>query len=170
MRWVALVLGLLGLVLLQTSSIPAFELFGVAPNVLLVMLCCWAVVRDQEEAMLLVPLAGIFIGLLSFQGTAVSVAAFAPIVVLATLRSVFSRGVQMGLRTEYVWVLGLVVTATLLHFITFAVAVEVEGSRIDWGAAVTDRMLPAVLVNVGIALALYWVVRLPTRRPQPRVI
>jgi hypothetical protein len=31
-------------------------------------------------------------------------------------------------------------------------------------------MLPAMLVNVGIALALYWVVRLPTRRPQPRVI
>ena len=75
MRWVAPILGLLALVLLQTSSIPAFELFGVAPNVLLVMLCCWAVVRDQEEAMLLVPLAGIFIGLLSFQGTAVSVAA-----------------------------------------------------------------------------------------------
>lgn len=120
--------------------------------------------------MLLVPLAGIFIGLLSFQGTAVSVAAFAPIVMLATLRNVFSRGVRMDLRTEYIWALGLVVAATLLHFITFAVAVEVEGSRIDWVAALTDRMLPAMLVNLGIALALYWVVRLPTRRPQPRVI
>ena len=170
MKWFALVLGLLGLVLLQTSSIPAFELFGVAPNVLLVMLCCWAVVRDEEEAMLLVPLAGIFIGLLSFQGTAVSVAAFAPIVALAALRSVVSRGVRMELRAEYVWVLALVAAATLLHFITFAIAVEVEGSRIDWIAAVTDRILPAVLVNLGIALALYWVVRLPTRRPQPRVI
>ena len=91
-------------------------------------------------------------------------------VVLAALRNMFSEGVRMELRTEYVWVLGLVVAATLLHFVTFAVAVEVEGSRIDWVAAVTDRMLPAVLVNVGIALALYWVVRLPTRRLQPRVI
>ena len=153
--------------LLQTSSLPAFEIFGVAPNILLVVLCCWAVVREQEEAMLLVPLAGIFIGLLSVQGTAVSVASFVPIVVLAGLRSIFSERTRMELRAEYIWVLALVVASTLLHFITFAIAVEVDGSRIDWITAVTDRMLPAVVVNVGVASALYWVVRLPTPRPQP---
>lgn len=170
MKWPALILGLLGLVLLQTSAVPAFEMFGVAPNVLLVMLVCWAVVRTDREAMVLVPLAGLFIGLLSFQGAAASIGAFAPIVVLAALRGPIAGGVRMTIRTEYVWTLAVVIGATLLHFIALAVAIEVEGSRIDWPAAVTDRMLPAILVNVLAALVVYWLVRLPTPRPQPRVV
>ena len=51
MKWALLVVGLLLLVLLQTSAVPAFEILGVAPNVLLVVLCCWAVVRVDSESM-----------------------------------------------------------------------------------------------------------------------
>ncbi len=170
MKWGVLVAGLFLLVLLQTSAVPAFEMFGVAPNILLVLLCCWAVIRAQSEAMVLVPLAGLLIGLLSFQGTAESIAAFTPIVLLAALRAPIADDLRMTLRTEYVWTLGVVVAATLLHFIALAVAVEVAGSRIDWVGAVTDRMLPSVLVNVLIGIGAYWLVRLPTPRPQPRVI
>ncbi len=170
MKWGFLVLGLLLLVLLQTSAVPAFEILGVAPNILLVMLCCWAVVRVEAESLVLVPLAGLLIGLLSFQGTAESIAAFAPIVLLAALKGVVSSGARMALRTEYFWTLAIVIVATLLHFTALAVAVEVAGSRIDWVSAVTDRMVPSVVVNVLIGLIVYWLVRLPTSRPQPRVI
>ena len=57
MKWPPLIAGTLGVTLLQTSAVPAFELLGVAPNLLLVTLCCWAVVRDREESLLLVPLS-----------------------------------------------------------------------------------------------------------------
>ena len=70
MKWLFLLSGLLGLVLLQVSAIPAFSLLGVAPNILLVVLACWAVVRNQTEAMVLIPIAGISIGLLTLQGIA----------------------------------------------------------------------------------------------------
>ncbi len=170
MKWGFLVLGLLLLVLLQTSAVPAFEILGVAPNILLVMLCCWAVVRVEAESLVLVPLAGLLIGLLSFQGTAESIAAFAPIVLLAALKGVVSSGARMALRTEYFWTLAIVIVATLLHFTALAVAVVVAGSRIAWVSALTDRMVPSVVVNVLIGLIVYWLVRLPTSRPQPRVI
>lgn len=170
MKWSALILGVLVLALLQTSAVPAFEMLGVAPNVLLVVLCCWAVVRAQSETMVLIPLAGLTIGLLSFQGPAESIAAFTPIVLIAALRGPLSGGVRMTLRTEYVWALAVIIVATVLHFIALAVAIEVEGSRIDWVGAVTDRMLPSVLVNLTAGAIIYWLVRLPTHRPQPRVV
>ncbi len=164
MKWLTLGVGMVGLVLLQTSAVPAFELLGVAPNVVLVVLCCWVVVRGQSEAMVLVPLAGITIGLLSFQGMGESVAAFMPIVLLATLRR------AMEPRSEYVWTLAIVIVATALHFVALAVAIEVEGSSIDWLAAATDVLVPSVLVNLLLALLVYWLVRLPTPRPMPHVI
>jgi cell shape-determining protein MreD len=91
-------------------------------------------------------------------------------VVLAALKGAISSDVRMTIRTEYFWTLAIVIVATLLHFTALAVAVEVGGSRIDWVGAVTDRMIPSVVVNVLIGLIAYWLVRLPTSRPQPRVI
>lgn len=164
MKWLTLSVGMVGLVLLQTSAVPAFELLGVAPNLVLVVLVCWVVVRGQSETMVLVPLAGITIGLLSFQGMGESVAAFMPIVLLATLRR------AMEPRSEYVWTLAIVIVATALHFVALAVAIEVEGSSIDWLAAATDVLVPSVLVNLLLALLVYWLVRLPTPRPMPHVI
>lgn len=164
MKWLMLGVGMVGLVLLQTSAVPAFELLGVAPNLVLVVLCCWVVVRGQGETMVLVPLAGITIGLLSFQGMGESVAAFMPIVLLATLRR------AMEPRSEYVWALAIVIVATALHFVSLAVAIEVKGSSIDWLAAASDVLVPSVLVNLLLALLVYWLVRLPTPRPTPHVI
>ena len=110
-----LLAGLLGLILLQVSAIPAFSLFGVAPNLLLVVLACWAVVHGQSEAM------GIGIGLLTFQGMGESVAAFVPIVAIAALRT------GLPARAEYAWALAVVIVATVLHFATIAVSIEAEG-------------------------------------------
>ena len=164
MKWVLLIAGLVGLILLQVSAIPAFSLFGVAPNLLLVVLACWAVVRGQAEAMVLVPMAGIGIGLLTFQGMGESVAAFVPIVVIAALRT------GLPARAEYVWAVAVVIVATVVHFTTIAVSIEAEGSSIDWLAAVTDVLVPSIITNVVIALLVYWLIRLPTPKPIPRVI
>jgi rod shape-determining protein MreD len=164
LKWILLLTGLVGLVLLQVSAIPAFSLFGVAPNLLLVVLACWVVVRGQVEAMVLVPMAGIGIGLLTFQGMGESVAAFVPIVAVAALRT------GLPARTEYVWALAVVIIATVLHFTTIAASIEVEGSSIDWVAAVTDVLVPSIVTNVVIALVVYWLIRLPTPKPIPRVI
>lgn len=164
MRWPLLIAGMLGLTLLQTSAVPAFELLGVGSNLLLVVLCCWVVVRGAPEGMVLVPLAGLMLGLLSFQGLATSVAAFLPIIVLAALRS------QLGVRSTFGWALAVVVAATLAHFIIIALVLALGGSNIDWAAAVLDVLLPTVLVNFVVAIPVYWLIWWPTSRPQPLVV
>lgn len=162
MRWPLLTAVIIGLVLIQTSAAPTFEVLGVAPNLLLVALCAWAVVRPPRESMYLVPMAGIWVGLLSFQDMAVSVAAFAPVVVLAALRA------QIATHSEFAWMLAVVIGATVLHFLALATSVVVEGSRLDWTDALTNVLMPSVMVNLLTALLVYWLVRLPTPRPQPR--
>ena len=156
MKWPPLILGTLGLTLLQTSAIPAFELLGVAPNLLLVTLCCWAVVRDPREALVMVPLAGIWIGLLSNQGMAESVAAFVPLVLVAGLRG------PINPPNEYAWAFAVIIAGTLLHFSAVAMALQVEGASIDWVAAITEVAVPSVLTNLAIGAIVYWLVRLPT--------
>ncbi len=161
MKWAILLPGLLALVLLQTSALPAFHLFGVGPNLLLVLLCCWAVVRLPEESMVLTPAAGLGIGLLSFQGIAVSVAAFAPVVPLACARD------RLGVGSEYLWALAVVAAATILHFLAVAAGLAVEGARIAWLDVSVDILVPSLLGNLLLALPAYWLIRLPTPRPVP---
>ena len=158
MKWPPLILGTLALTLLQTSAVPAFELLGVAPNLLLVTLCCWAVVRDRNEALVMVPLAGVWLGLLSIQGMAESIAAFVPLVMIAVLRT------QIRPPNEYAWALAVIIGATLLHFLAVAVALQVDGAGIDWRAALPDVLAPSVLTNLFIGAIVYWLVRLPTPR------
>jgi len=157
-KWPPLIIGTLGLTLLQTSAIPAFELLGVAPNLLLVTLCCWAVVRDQREALLMVPLAGVWLGLLSHQGMAESVAAYVPLIVVAGLHD------QIRPPNEYAWALAVIIVATVLHFFAVAAALQIDGASVDWVAAMTDVGVPSVLTNLAIGAIVYWLVRLPTPR------
>ena len=161
MKWPPLILGALALTLLQTSAVPAFQLLGVAPNLLLVVLCCWAVVRDQREALVMVPLAGLSLGLLSFQGMAESVAAFLPLVLIAALRE------QVRPPNEYAWALAVIIGATILHFFAVAVTIQVGGDSVAWLDALRDVMVPSVLTNLFIGALVYWLVRLPTPQPEP---
>ena len=154
-----LIAAVVGLVLLQTSAAPAFSIFGVGPNLLLVVLCCWLVVRGADDGFILVPLAGIGVGLLSFQGMAESVAALAPIVIGAALWTQF-RHVH-----PFAWALALIAAATILHFLALAVAVQLETTGINWLEALRDVLLPTVLLNVILGVVIYWLIRLPSRRP-----
>ena len=164
MKWPLLIAGVLGLTLLQTSVVPAFQLLGVGSNLLLVVMCCWVVVRGAEEGMALVPLAGLMLGLLSFQGLATSVAALLPIIVLAALRP------HLGVRTTFGWALAVVVAATLAHFIIIALVLALGGNNINWLSAVLDVLLPSVLVNLIIAIPVYWLIWLPSPRPRGLVV
>ncbi len=160
MKWPLLIAGTLGLTLLQTSAVPAFQVLGIGSNLLLVVLCCWVIVRGTEEGMGLVPLAGLLVGLLSFQELATSVAAFLPIIVIAALRPHFR------VRSTFGWALAVVVAATLAHFSIIALALELEESNIQWISAILDVLLPTVLVNFIVAIPLYWLIWWSMPRPR----
>ncbi len=164
MRWPILVALVVLLVLFQTSIAPVFDVFGVGPNLLLVVLCCIALLRDPEEIVVAAPLAGVGMGLLAFQGLAVSVAALAPIAFAAMLWS--------GQHSLPRWlaVLLLIAFASVAHFGALAVAVEIETTGVNWVEAVRDVMLPSIVTNVVLGIPVYAVARIlaaPRRAAAP---
>lgn len=73
------------LVLLQVSAAPAFTYGGVHADLLVVWLGCWATVRGRQEAMPLIPVAGLGLGLLGGEPLGASLLALLPIIALAAL-------------------------------------------------------------------------------------
>lgn len=162
MKWLFLAVAVIMLVLFQTSISPAFDVFGVAPNLLLVMLCCLAVLRHPGEVLAAVALAGISTGLLAFQGMAESVAALAPIAFAAMWWS------SVGRRPSWLAALLLIAGASLAHFAALAVAVEIETTGVNWVEAMRDLALPSVLTNVLLGLPVYVAVRAIAPAPRTR--
>ncbi len=163
LRWPLLLAGLFALVIFQTSASPSFPIFGVGPQVVLVALCCWAIVRPPVETLVMIPLAGIGLGLLAFQGMPESVAALAPIGVAAlTWRSWKESRPFTPLALEWSVTMLLVGAASVLHFTAHAVAVELSTSGVNWLAALRTVMLGGVLGNIILGAVVYWLIRIPS--------
>lgn len=162
-RWLMLLFGLFVLVVFQTSAGPSFPIFGVGPQVVLIVLCCWAMVRPPVETLVMIPLAGIGLGLLAFQGMAESVAALAPIGLAALSWNAWkeSRGFT-PLPLEWAVTIVLIGAASVLHFTAHAISVELATSGVNWLAALRTVMLGGVIGNMIIGAVVYWLVRIPT--------
>ena len=162
-RWPLLLLGLFALVIFQTSAGPSFPIFGVGPQLVLVVLCCWAMVHPPLETLAMIPLAGIGLGLLAFQGMAESVAALAPIGFAALSRQLWreSNG-SSPLALEWAATIVLIGIASIMHFTVHAIAVELTTTGVNWLAALRTVMLGGLLGNIILGAVVYWLVRIPT--------
>ncbi len=163
LRWPLLLAGLFVLVVFQTSAAPSFSIFGSGPQIVLIVLCCWATVRPPIETLVMIPLAGIGLGLLAFQGMAESVAALAPIGVAAlTWRHWRESRRFTPIALEWAATIVLIVIASILHFGAHAVAVELSTTGVNWLAALRTVMLGGLLGNMLLGAVVFWFVRIPT--------
>ena len=163
LRWLLLTGVLFVLVVFQTSAAPSFSIFGAAPQVVLVFLCCWAIVRPPIETLVMIPIAGIGLGLLAYQGMAESVAALAPIGFVALTWGRY-RGSRRFTPIALEWsaAIVLIAVASVLHFTAHAIAVELSTSGVNWLAALRTVMLGGLLGNMLLGAVVFWFVRIPT--------
>ena len=140
--------------LAQVSVLPQFSIFGVQPNVVIVLLVAWMAVRGQREAFLLIPAAGLFLGLVDSQALGLAMLAFAPLILLSELREL--RLVESHLLPA----LALVAAATLVYEGTVLLTLAVTGERTGWPGSVLDVLVPAAIANVLLLLPVYGAVRL----------
>lgn len=163
LRWVLLIGLLFVLVVFQTSAAPSFPIFGTAPQVVLVFLCCWAIVRPPTETLVMIPLAGIGLGLMAYQGMAESVAALAPIGFAALTWGQYRESRRFTpIALEWYAAIVLIAVASVLHFTAHAIAVELSTSGVNWLAALRTVMLGGLLGNMLLGAVVFWFVRIPT--------
>jgi hypothetical protein len=143
------------LALVQASSIEQFRILGVAPNLMLVMLTAWLVVRGLEDVLPMVLVAGLTLGLVGLQTPG--------LILLALVAPLAAFGVLRELRiihSETLLMLAFVLGASLVYESILLASVMATGGVIDPAAGFGEVVLPAALVNLMIALPVWVVIRL----------
>jgi hypothetical protein len=143
------------LALVQASSIEQFHILGVAPNLMLVMLVSWLVVRGLEDVLPMVLVAGVTLGLVGLQTPGiVLLALIAPLAVLGVIREMHI------IHSETLLMLFFVLGASLAYETILLASVMVTGGVLDPQAGFQSVVLPSAMVNLMIALPVWLVIRL----------
>jgi len=135
--------------LLEASVLPLFRVDGLQPNLTLVLLVAWLIIRGPEEAYVLIPLGGIFLGLVDAALMGTALLALAPVAILQEVRGgqLNEKGLLMA--TVFTLIMSLVYQYTYLLVFTL------QGEAGSWAQATTSVILPTTLINLAVLLPLY---------------
>ena len=136
--------------LLEASVLPLFRVNGLQPNLTLVLLMTWLIIRGSEEAYVLIPIGGLFLGLVDGAPIGTALLGMAPVAVLQEI-----RGAQLN---ERGLLMAVVFTAvmSLVYNYTYLVVFTLQGESGSWAAATTQVILPTTFINVAVLLPVYF--------------
>lgn len=146
--------------LLESSVLPLFRVEGLQPNLTLVLLVAWLIIRGAEEAYVLIPVGGLFIGLVDAAPLGTALLALAPIAFLQEL-----RGAHLNAKGLLVAVVFTVIMSLVYNY-TYLMMSTLQGEAGSWVEATTRVILPTTFMNVAVLLPVYFGFALIN--PEPR--
>ena len=141
-------------VISQVAIMPAFSVFGVQPNLVIVLLVAWMAARGRQEALVLIPIAGFTQGLLDSQPLGLAMLALAPLTLMTDFREL--RLVD----SEFLPAIALTMAATVVYECTIMVTLVLTGESVTWLASVTSVLVPAAIANALLLVPVYWLIRI----------
>jgi len=145
---------------LAASVAPYVKVLGVTPDPVLIFAACWAMIRGQWEAMVVVPMAGLLRDLTTSDPVGTSVLALSPIVLLAVLRDL--RPVE----SDFLPALAVVAVASLAYAVISMTVLTAVGDDVPWGTGLLRVAFPSALVNALFAVIVYLPMRWLSPRPR----
>jgi rod shape-determining protein MreD len=132
---------LLAVALFQTTALPALKIFGVKPELMLLTVLAWSLVRGVEEGLVWAFLGGLMLDL--FSGGVFGAST------LALLFVSFLSGLTEGsvTRTGFLMPMGMALLGTLLYQALFLLVVQFTRGGVPWGDSLFQVMLPSLVVN-----------------------
>lgn len=149
MKYVVAFAGSFFAAVLAASVMPYVKVLGVAPDVVLIFAACWAMVRGQGEAMVVVPMAALLRDLTTSDPLGTSLLAMSPIVLLAVVREL--RPVE----SDFLPALAVVAAASLFYAVLSMTVLTAVGDEVPWGRALLHVAFPSMLVNPLFAVLVY---------------
>jgi rod shape-determining protein MreD len=146
--------------LLEASVLPLFRVHGLQPNLTLVLLMAWLIIRGSEEAYVLIPIGGLFLGLVDGAPIGTALMGMAPVALLQEVRGAQLNGRGLPMAIVFTFVMSLVYNYVYLLVFTL------QGESGSWVDATTQVILPTTFINVAVLLPLYFVFSLVN--PQQR--
>jgi rod shape-determining protein MreD len=149
---------LLAVTILQTSAVPHLAVLGVFPDLPLLFVVNWGLVRGPREGVIWGFVAGLMVDLLS--GAPFGAATLS----LMLVGFLSGLGAATAVRAQFVLPSVMAFLATLVYDLVFLSIVQVSGDAVDWVATLWRIALPSALLNAVLTPAVYWMMRLLDRR------
>jgi len=140
--------------LTEVSVLPMFRVYGLQPNLMLVLLIAWLIVRGANEAFILAPIGGVLLGLVDGAPTGTALIGLAPLAFLQELRGSQLR--EGGLIAAIAFAIVMSFFYNYVHLAVFTL----EGQSGDWIVATLRIIVPTALVNVLVLVPLYGLMKL----------
>ncbi len=149
---------LLSVALIQSTVMPHLALWGVKPNLMLLVVVSWSLLRGTREGMIWGFIGGFCLDL--FSGAPFGLSALALLIV-----SFFSGlGQATVFRTQVILPLVTVLGASLIYDFIFLLALSFLGYPVVWPDSLIRLVLPASLLNVLLTPLVYPTMRWLHRR------
>lgn len=145
---------LLLVALLEVSVLPMFRVYGLQPNLMLVLLIAWLIVRGSTEAFILAPIAGVILGFVDGAPTGTALIGLAPLAFLQDLRGSQLR--EGGLIMAVAFAIVMSFYYNYVHLAVFTL----QGQSGSWIYASTQIIVPTALINVIVLVPLYGLMNL----------
>lgn len=142
------------LALLQASSIEQIKVLGVTPNLLLVLLVSWLVIRGLDDVLPMIAVAGVTMGFVGLQLPGLILLALLPIAGLGVVRELHL------IHSDILLVLAFVLVATVAYESIIVATLVASGGGYDVAAALRSAIIPSAIVNVMLTPPVYFVMRL----------
>jgi len=149
---------LLTAAMLQTSALPSFSVGGIVPDVMLLAVVSWSVLRGPRAALPLALGGGLLLDLLSGGPFGAATASL-------VLASVVTGLEQLNLFRDSLWLPLLAgVLATLLYNGAYMMVLALFGRTVQWLPTVRQVILPEIALNIALMYPVFWGMRWLHRR------
>jgi len=132
---------LLLVALLQSTALPGLTILGVSPELMLLTVLAWSLLRGVEEGLLWAFLGGLALDLFSGGPLGAST--------LALLAASVSTGLTQGAvtRSSFLLPMGAALAGTLLYQIIFLLVIQFTRGHVPWTDSLLRVTLPSLAVN-----------------------
>jgi rod shape-determining protein MreD len=136
---------LTGVALLQTTLLSKVSLLGARPNVMLLVVLIWTVVRGIDEGLVWAFVGGLILDLLS-GGPLAAMA-------LALLASAYLAGQSLGeeVGSQAVRLVILTILGAMAYHLVMLAILDWSGHTVDWGFSLLRIAAPSVVINTVLA-------------------
>ncbi len=141
------------LAIVQASSVEQFKIMGVSPNLMLVFLVAWLVVRGLDDVLPMILVSGITLGLVGLQSPGVVLLALLPIAGFGVIRELHI------IHSDLVLVLFIVFGSTIAYEMVMLLSTMASGGTLDIMTGIESFVIPAAIVNVALAPFVYFFMR-----------
>lgn len=136
---------LTGVALIQTTFLARIDVLGARPNLMLLVVLVWTVVRGIDEGLIWAFVGGLLLDLLS-GGPLAGMA-------LALLAAAYLAGQSLveGMGSQAVRLVILTVLGALVYHVVLLFVLDWSGHTVDWGFSLLRVAGPSVLLNGALA-------------------